>query len=88
MELSQSLAIVLRHRQLRVLLLTFAVANLFTLGLIGVGIPLFAKEVLKAGPQILGTLLCHRLPRGWQQSPQVIFGLFMLSDCLLTKEDR
>lgn len=95
-ELSQGLAIVLRHRQLRVLLLTFAAANLFILGLVGVGIPLYAKEVLKAGPQglgilaglfgaglVLGTLLCHRLPRRWQQSPQAIFGLFVLSDCLL-----
>ncbi|ACU73463.1 major facilitator superfamily MFS_1 [Catenulispora acidiphila DSM 44928] len=95
-ELSQGLAIVLRHRQLRTLLLAFALANLFILGLVGVGIPLFAKEVLKAGPQglgvlaaafgaglVLGTLLCHRLPDRWQRSQQMIFALFMLSDCLL-----
>jgi MFS family permease len=95
-ELSQGLAIVLHHRQLRILLMTFAMANLFTLGLIGVGIPLFAKEALKLGPQglgilagafgaglVLGTLICHRLPGRWQQSQQVIFGLFMVSDCLL-----
>jgi MFS family permease len=95
-ELSQGLAVVLHHRQLRLLLVTFAMANLFILGLIGVGIPLFAKEVLNAGPQglgilagafgagmVLGTLVCHRLPGWWQQSPKVIFGLFMVSDCLL-----
>ncbi|MFD8784608.1 MFS transporter [Kitasatospora sp. NPDC059599] len=95
-DLSGGLAFVLRHRRLRVLLPTFAMANLFVLGLIGVGIPLFAKEVVKAGPQglgilsgafgaglVLGTLLCHRLPTRWQQSQRVIFGLFMVSDGLL-----
>lgn len=95
-ELSGGLAFVLRHRQLRILLPTFAVANLFILGLIGVGIPLFAKEVVMAGPQglgtlsgafgaglVLGTLFCNRLPARWQRSQRVIFGLFMVSDGLL-----
>ncbi|MBC3839316.1 MFS transporter [Streptacidiphilus sp. 4-A2] len=90
------LAFVLNHPRLRVLLPVFALANLFILGLIGVAIPLMAKNILKAGPQglgflgaafgaglVLGTLLCNRLPSSWQSSQKAIFALFMLSDALL-----
>ncbi|WP_030908574.1 MFS transporter [Streptomyces sp. NRRL F-5126] len=95
-ELRGGLSFVLNHPRLRVLLPVFAVANLFILGLIGVAIPLMAKNILKAGPQglgflsaafgaglVLGTLLCNRLPKSWQSSQKVIFSLFMLSDALL-----
>lgn len=95
-ELGSGLAFILNHRRLRVLLLTFAVANLFILGLIGVAIPLLAKDILKAGPQglgflgaafggglMIGTLLCGRLPVPWQSNARAIFGFFVASDVLL-----
>ena len=96
LELGEGLTFVLRHPRLRVILLMFAVANLFILGLVGVAVPLLAKNVLRAGPQglgflgaafgagmVAGTLLCHRLPTAWQTSQKTIFALFALSDGLL-----
>ncbi|WSQ10866.1 MFS transporter [Streptomyces sp. NBC_01231] len=95
-DLADGLSYVVRHRRLRVLLPTFAVANLFILGLLGVAIPVFAKEVLEAGPEglgslsasfgagmVLGTLLCTRLPKAWQNSQVVLFVLFAVSDAFL-----
>jgi DHA3 family macrolide efflux protein-like MFS transporter len=95
-DLRDGLTYVVRHRSLRVLLLTFAVANLFVLGLLGVAVPILAKDVLHAGPQglgflsasfgiglVLGTLGCTRLPRSWQQSQSQALVLFCVSDLLL-----
>lgn len=87
---------VLRDRRLRILLPAFALANLFLLGLIGVAVPVFAKNVLHSGPQglgalsacmgiglVIGTLTCGRLPDRWKTSPRHMFLMFMLSDLLL-----
>lgn len=95
-DLRGGLDYVLSHRRLRVLLPCFAMANLFVLGLLGVGIPVLAKNVLHSGPQglgalsasfgvglIAGTLGCNRLPTGWRSSQRQIFLLFMASDLLL-----
>ena len=95
-DLRDGLTYVLRHCQLRVLLSTFAVANLFVLGLLGVAVPILAKDVLDAGPQglgflsasfgiglVLGTLGCTRLPQAWQQSQSHALILFCVSDLLL-----
>ncbi|MEV0895996.1 MFS transporter [Actinoplanes sp. NPDC049802] len=95
-DLRDGLMFVVRHRGLRILLVTFAVANLFILGLLGVAIPVFAKDVLNAGPQglgflsasfgvglVLGTLVCTRLPGSWQRSQSMALVLFGVSDLLL-----
>ncbi len=95
-DLRSGLDYVLTHRRLRVLLPCFALANLFVLGLLGVGIPVLAKNILHSGPQglgalsasfgvglIAGTLGCNRLPSGWRNSQRQIFLLFMASDLLL-----
>lgn len=95
-DLKEGFRLVVQHPRLRVLLPTFALANLFVLGLIGVGIPVFVKDALHAGPTglgflsgsfgtgvILGTLVCGKLPARWQQSQVWLFWLFALSDVLL-----
>jgi MFS family permease len=95
-DLHSGLTYVMQHPRLRVLLPTFAAANLFVLGLLGVAIPVFAKNVLDAGPQglgalsasfgsgmVVGTLLCTRLPKTWQTSQVHLFVLFAVSDALL-----
>jgi Na+/melibiose symporter-like transporter len=87
---------VLRDRRLRILLPCFALANLFLLGLVGVAVPVFTKNVLHSGPQglgamsaslgiglVAGTLACGRLPDRWKTSQPRIFLLFMISDLLL-----
>ncbi|HEX4726580.1 MAG TPA: MFS transporter [Jatrophihabitans sp.] len=95
-DLRSGLDYVLRHPRLRVLLPSFALANLFVLGLLGVAVPVLAKNVLHAGPQglgalsasfggglVVGTLVCGRFPQRWQYSQRHIFLLFMASDLLL-----
>jgi DHA3 family macrolide efflux protein-like MFS transporter len=95
-DLRDGFRLVASHPRLRMLLPTFALANLFTLGLIGVGVPLFVKDVLHAGPAGLGilsgsfaagvmagTLISPRLPAWWQESQAMVFGLFAVSDALL-----
>ncbi len=95
-DLRGGLGYVVRDPQLRILLPGFALANLFVLGLMGVAVPVFAKNVLHSGPQglgalsaslgvglVAGTLACNRLPERWKTSQRQIFGLFMVSDLLL-----
>ncbi len=95
-DLKSGFQMIASHPRLRVLLPTFAVTNLFILGLIGVAVPLFVKNVLHAGPAGLGflsgsfaagvmagTLVCNKLPARWQESQMSVFGMFALSDVLL-----
>ncbi len=95
-DLGEGVRYVFRHPRLRILLPTFAVTNLFVLGLLGVAIPVMASNVLDAGPQglgllgasfgtgmVIGTLGCNRLPVSWQSSQVHIFLLFALSDVFL-----
>ncbi|HET9893472.1 MAG TPA: MFS transporter [Streptosporangiaceae bacterium] len=95
-DLKGGFRLVATHPRLRVLLPTFAMTNLFILGLIGVAIPVFVKDVLHAGPSGLGflsgsfaagvmagTFVSPRLPARWQESQICLFALFALSDVLL-----
>jgi DHA3 family macrolide efflux protein-like MFS transporter len=95
-DLKSGFRLVTSHPRLRVLLPTFAVANLFILGLLGVAIPVFVKDVLHLGATglgflsgsfgaglVVGTLLCQKLPASWQDSQPRIFLLFAVSDALL-----
>ena len=96
-DLRGGLDYVLRHPRLRVLLPSFALANLFVLGLLGVAVPVLAKNVLHAGPAGTGRVerefryaawwsapcSAARFPERWQYSQRHIFLLFMASDLLL-----
>jgi MFS transporter, DHA3 family, macrolide efflux protein len=95
-DLKSGFKLVAGHRRLRVLLPTFAVTNLFVIGLIGVAIPVFVKEVLHEGPASLGflsasfgaglmagTIGCNKLPAIWRDSQVRVFMLFALSDLML-----
>jgi MFS family permease len=94
--MGSGLKFVVQHPRLRVLLPAFCGANLFVLGLTAVVIPVYAKDVLHAGPQGLGTLsasfgvglvcgtvLSTKLPLSWQESQARLFVLFTVSDVLL-----
>ena len=95
-DLKGGFRLVTTHPRLRVLLPVFAATNLFVLGLIGVAIPVFVREILHAGPAGLGflsgsfgtgimagALLCNKLPARWRESQPAIFGMFALSEALL-----
>ena len=95
-DLRGGLGYVVRDPQLRVLLPGFALANLFVLGLMGVAVPVYAKNDLHSGPQglgalsaslgvglMVGTLGCGRLPDRWRASRRHIFLLYMASELML-----
>ena len=75
---------------------TFALANLFVLGIFSVGIVLFAHTILRAGPlglgiltgsfsvgMTLGVLVVPYIPHTFRDSLSRLFALFVLSDGIL-----
>jgi MFS family permease len=92
-ELVEGFRFVASHLRLRLLLPVFAVVNLFVLGLVSVGVPLFVKEGLHGDSRalgfvfgaygaglFLGTLSMPRWAGRFGSSMQGLFTLFVLSD--------
>lgn len=92
-DLREGILYVFHNDRLRVLLPTFALANLFVLGVFSVGIVLFAHTILRSGPlglgvlagafsvgMAIGVLLVPYVPQKFQDSLPHLFSLFILSD--------
>ena len=96
LDLREGLLYVVHNDRLHVLLPTFALANLFVLGVFSVGIVLFAHTILRAGPlglgllagsfsvgMAIGVILVPYVPQVFHHSLLHLFGLFVLSDVML-----
>ncbi|HDR7315475.1 MFS transporter [Bacillus cytotoxicus] len=95
-DLKEGFKWVISERRLRVLLPTFALANLFVLGIYSVGIVLFAKNIAGNGAQnlgfmsssfgiglVVGILILPVVPKKVANSLAGLFMLFLLSDISL-----
>jgi DHA3 family macrolide efflux protein-like MFS transporter len=95
-DLADGFRLVSRHERLRVLLPVFAGVNLFVLGLLAVGIPVFVKNGLDGGADDLGlvmgswgaglmagTISMVKWPEWPKTSMAGLFVLFALSDLCL-----
>lgn len=95
-DVRMGLRYVVREPRLRLLLPFFAAANLFLLGAILVGVPVYVVDGLDAGAtglgtmttcygvgMLLGTLATSLVPDRLRSNIPLVFGLFMLSDLFL-----